>query len=88
MNCKEGDLAIVVRSIAGNEGKFVTCQRIASDDELKSTRFLALGPVWVIDRALPTNMNSMLALANDCFLRPIRPGDLHETEDERKEVTA
>jgi hypothetical protein len=28
MNCKPGDLAIIVKSLAGNEGKIVRCVRL------------------------------------------------------------
>jgi len=35
MNCKPGDLAIVIRSLAGNEGKIVTVHRFVSELEVE-----------------------------------------------------
>ena len=31
LNCKQGDLAVIVRSMAGNEGKIVQCPRLVFD---------------------------------------------------------
>ena len=33
MNCKQGDIAIVVKSFAGHEGKIVRCIRLAEETE-------------------------------------------------------
>ena len=72
MNCKQGDLAIVVKSFAGNEGAIV---RVVS---YYATH--RLGPAWVIDRALPSNRRGFdTKVALDTQLRPIR-GD--EGDDE------
>jgi hypothetical protein len=82
MNCKQGDLAVFVRSKAGNEGKVVTCLRLARWDEINEARFAHdAGPIWKIDRAVPTlfpygNDIRFADLAHDSMLRPIRdPGD-------------
>ena len=77
MNCKKDDLAIFVKSAAGNEGKIVRCVRLASQADLNSVRFIDTeGPVWVIDRLLLDNRGRHVALAKDESLRPIRdPGD-------------
>lgn len=88
MNCKPGELAIIVKSVTGNEGKIVTCVRLASDIEISDNGLCLRGPVWVIDRAINSLWGPQINFAFDAQLRPIRPGDLHETEDERKEVTA
>jgi len=76
MNCKPGDLAIVVKSAAGNEGKIVRCERLASSLELKETLYNPNYPTWVIDQPLKTKFGFYRALAPDFFLRPIRnPGE-------------
>lgn len=82
MNCKQGDLAIVVRSWAGNEGKIVRCLRLATEREISCVSFdKTSGPVWVTDSVLfyayrdgPKAGSGPLCL--DSYLRPIRdPGD-------------
>lgn len=80
MNCKHGELAVIVRSYAGNEGKIVRCLRLASEEEMRHACFpLSWGPAWVLDRMIPTMRGNKAPLAFDAFLRPIRPG---EGEDE------
>ena len=81
MNCKPGDLAYVIRSAAGNEGKPV--QVINADVfELPGDLGLArYGHLWRVRSGLP--FNSLLTIAPgeefvfpDAWLRPIRdPGN-------------
>lgn len=86
MNCKPGDLAIVVRSICGNEGKVVRCIRL--DDRVSSEpsrmpdgTIVAPEPAWVIDRPLSDWEGEMSSYCWDSQLRPIRnPGD--DAQDE------
>lgn len=79
MNCKPGDLAIFVRSSAGNEGAIVRCIRLATEDELRNWQHTRWdGPVWLIDHPIPRvgPNNYPAPLAKDRNLRPIRdPGD-------------
>ena len=77
MNCKPGDLAVFVRSDAGNEGKVVRCLRVATKRELKAQNFVSnCGPVWLIDQLVNTNCGLLCPLVLDQYLRPIRdPGD-------------
>jgi len=78
MNCKPGDLALVVRAaLPENVGKVVRCLEIApagtehfDPDE---------GPVWHIDRKLPTIWGRLVPYAFDRRLMPIRPSEDHET---------
>lgn len=69
MNCKPGDLAVVVRSVCGNEGKICRVLR-ASELEL---------PDWVVE--FPTEIEweigqrSRVGHAADTSLRPIRDSD-------------
>lgn len=81
MNCKPGDMAIFVKSFAGNEGKIVTCIRLATYEELIKVDFYRESPVWVIDQKVPTSRGSFRAFATDENLRPLRdPGN--DAEDE------
>lgn len=71
MNCKPGDLALVVRSILGNEGKVVRCIRWSEK----------WPGVWVIDRPIGLLDGCAVSYAPDWMLRPIRdPGD--DAQDE------
>lgn len=85
MNCKPGDLAIFVRSNAGNEGLVVTCVRLATRFELDKFWFeVSDGPVWLIDepvKMFPSGRYS--PLAKDRYLRPIRP----QSDDAVDEMT-
>jgi hypothetical protein len=74
MNCKQGELAFVVRSAAGNDGKIVRCVRLATLDEVNAAQMMPdKGAYWVIDRVLPTVLGRLTTLAPDAWLRPIRP---------------
>ena len=91
LNCKVGDLAIVVRSVAGNEGKIVRClELLPSGIDGAHPR---QGALWRTDRALNRVEESGLKcspanLCPDSFLRPIRPLDEPETITTDDEVTA
>ena len=73
LNCRPGDLAIVVKSAAGHEGKILTCLRY-------------IGPVpgyshkdnWEVDRALPGTLGGMDPIFPDSYLRPLRGDDLSQ----------
>lgn len=76
MNCKPGDLAVIVRSEMGNEGKLLTC--IALHPAGYDNAAPWLGPMWETDRNditcanmidVPIRNNSLVP---DAFLRPIR----------------
>lgn len=78
MNCKQGDLAIIVQSDAGNEGKIVRCVKYlgaflywGSGDDLIDT--------WETDVALPSTTGELGYDVRDCQLRPLR-GDLLNDE--------
>lgn len=76
MNCKPNELAIVVKSWSGNEGKIVRCLRI---DLVRSGRE-SLGPdgaifppepIWTIDPELPDFDGVFSDYCADSQLRPI-----------------
>jgi hypothetical protein len=74
MNCKPGDMAIVIRSLAGNGGKIVRCIRLAGPDEVH--RVHGRWPTedwWVIDRSIPWSRGQIAAMNRDSNLRPITP---------------
>ena len=66
MNCKQGDLAIVKRSAAGNEGKIVRCLHMVMGNGT-----WGYGPRWVTDPQLQGTHPSQQFVLDSC-LRPIR----------------
>lgn len=68
MNCKPGDLAVVVRSEAGNEGKIVRVIRFIGFGE----RFA--DDCWHVEPAL-RGTHRMHNDVSDSRLRPIRDND-------------
>lgn len=70
LNCKQGDLAVIVRSMAGNEGKVVHCLRLAHEPWHAFD-----GPRWVVDRELPHSTLGTCRTVADCALRPLRDSD-------------
>lgn len=85
LNCKKGELAFLVRSTAGNEGKIVQCL-----DLDPSYLFTDIGvlPAWRVNRSLPTLQGGLTIWVPDAWLRPIRPGDLQEGVSEVKTLEA
>lgn len=49
LNCKPGDLAVVVRSETGNLGKLLTCLKLHPEGYFHSAPWL--GPIWEVDRS-------------------------------------
>jgi hypothetical protein len=70
MNCKQGDLAIIVRSVAGNEGKIVRCLRLVPWGHDGGRKFE--GPRWIVDRPLPASRGLPITSVADFSMRPIR----------------
>lgn len=77
MNCKQGDLAIVVNSLCGNEGKIVRCLRLLPAHRWEfPDGSIVIKPSWEIDISLPSFDGSCTTRVADDRLRPIRdPGD-------------
>lgn len=76
MNCKQGDLAIIVTSANGNEGKIVRCLRLATPEDADRFHVIMSVATWFIDINLPTRRGDAIPLIPDRRLRPIRaPGD-------------
>jgi hypothetical protein len=76
MNCKPGDLAVIIRSVSGNEGKIVRVLRMSKEKiGLLAPDGFKHGIVWDIDPHLP-GWNGLIAKwALDYQLRPIRDND-------------
>lgn len=86
MNCKQGDLAIIVRSKKGSQqiGKIVRCVRLASGTVQSTTgEFINLnvdcGDWWEVDVPLMlSSKDKGYVLANYCpdySLKPLKDGD-------------
>ncbi|MFY7939988.1 MAG: hypothetical protein ACOVOX_03685 [Burkholderiaceae bacterium] len=75
MNCKQGDLAVIVRSCCGNEGRIVTC--VALD-----VAGASVGPNWDVRPGAAwwteppiLGWNGTVVPVRDALLRPIRDSD-------------
>lgn len=78
MNCKPGDLAVIVRSFAGNEGRIVRCVRLISKECIcvLPDGSQSLQAIWEIDTDLTGCNGGTGPYCQDSLLRPIRdPGD-------------
>lgn len=72
MNCKQGDLAVVVTNNFGNLGKLVTCLRFATGEDYKKYKVEdPMEPAWVVDSLL-MGSHRLVPLVRDSSLRPIR----------------
>jgi hypothetical protein len=76
MNCRPGDLAIVVRSVCGNEGTVVRCVRLIGKERFIGPEPAFVSMSWLIDPPLKAALGGYTDHAPDHNLRPIRdPGD-------------
>lgn len=92
LNCKVGDLAVIVRSGKGNEGKIVQCLEFIGDYWWRDKGVSFWSPTWKVDIDFAVNDGYTDHLIADNQLRPIRndPGQ-DETllwADVPSEVTA
>lgn len=79
MNCKPGDLAIFMKSNAGNEGKIVRCTRFLGRPLNRLGIRSACDDIWETDTVLPMSWGPMEAWAADFQLRPIRGEEGNES---------
>lgn len=78
MNCKEGDLAIIIKSDNNNEGKIVRCIKFYPSIDLYCGFTNSSGTVanvWEIDRLIPSRSEGGTCHLEDYKLRPIRDQD-------------
>lgn len=67
MNCKQGDVAIVVRSYTGREGAIVEVKRWIGESWTSQEGWVQ--DIWLVD------CNGKGWMARDSQLRPIRDGE-------------
>lgn len=72
LNCKAGDLAVIVRSFAGNEGSIVRCVEYVG---VRSFKIVGKKPSWKIDRKIKNMSGGMNDIVCDEFLKPLRDND-------------
>ena len=72
LNCKQGDLAILVRSYAGNEGAIVVCLELSEPDFDSPSSH---GPRWLVDKEFVTSLGYRTRTLADAHLRPLRDSD-------------
>lgn len=88
MNCKQGDLAIIVKSLAGNEGKIVRCLELETNGVKGMNKNIKVW--WKTDTDLncsyPDNGKTYetTRYAPDEWLRPIKGLDELEKEDNKE----
>lgn len=99
MNCRQGDLALVLHGGA-NSGKIVTCLRMLPAGYITDIRMSdgrrvqmdpRLGPLWEVDRMLLfgtlfSSETGTINIAADKCLMPIRPEPDEETEERVEEL--
>jgi hypothetical protein len=75
MNCKQGDLAIQIRSSAGNEGRIVRCVRFIGHGRKRRPGGVMrdVPDLWEIDPPGRTWDGKWTNEVSDAWLRPIRP---------------
>lgn len=71
MNCKQGDLALIVRSAAGNEGKIVRCVELAGS----WGGYDGDGMRWVTEPPVRGMRGELAYPVLDCNMRPLRDSD-------------
>jgi len=90
MNCKSGDLALVVKGM--NVGKMVQCIRLFEGDTYRGvTGFERSNPFWLLDREVVWKNTITGELFNvdmlpDSSLLPIRPPDDDVKSNEKDEL--
>lgn len=77
MNCKQGELAIFVKSTAGHEGKIVRCAEYVGKKALQfPDGKIEEVDCWITEPQLPAwSGQTRNVFTPDDFLRPIRDND-------------
>lgn len=96
MNCKEGDLALIINSRAGNEGRLVKCVKYVGKvgnyfcDIISKGGYLSAGDYWGIDTLVNLKIldeenklyENVLQYVSDSRLMPIRFDDMKIEEND------
>lgn len=75
MNCKRGDLAVLIRSNSGNEGRIVRCvvlEKTSFSTEPLNARGITMA--WRVDEPFHS-LGGICTHIPDDYLRPIRDND-------------
>ncbi len=76
VNCKQGDLAVIVKSFAGNEGKIVRCVRLLLNvKQINPEMGIHYSPAWEIESEVTGYLGDVHSVVGDFQLRPIRDSD-------------
>ena len=76
LNCKQGDLAVIVRSTCGNLGKIVRCKKLCMHHWfIQPDGSLIAGLAWVVDPPVIGWRGDVLPGVLDAVLRPLRDND-------------
>lgn len=86
MHCKPGDLAIIVKSWADNEGKIVQCIMLSDKHNAISPDGIIQDAVWITDRQLMSYDGTTDCLVADNQLRPLREAPEDEVLDTALEL--
>lgn len=84
-----GKKSIITKSYAGNEGKIVTCIRLATEEEILHAGGFFMDEsehYWVIDRELKATDGTSWCFAGDFQMTPLQ--DLDEPEQQVQELYA
>lgn len=88
LRCRKGDLAMLLRGFCS--GRFVTVKKfvgMASAESFETGKLEWCQDLWEVEvpwLSLPAGVERVVASDKD--LLPIRPGDLRETEEAKKEI--
>ena len=69
MNCEQGDLAVIIKSLAGNLGVVVKCEKLVESGE---ESFSFGYPRWKVDKYLPFSSGAPHNTVADSVLAPLR----------------
>ena len=69
LRCKAGQLAIIIKSTAGNEGMIVRTVRLRAHSAFSFP--VEHGPVWEIDTPILTSAGNMVPACYDEWMRPV-----------------
>ena len=75
MNCKQGDLAVIVRSVAGNEGKIVRCVRFIGNEVASMGDGISIYAMWHVEPPINDWRGFAKSVCADAFMRPLRDSD-------------
>lgn len=84
MNVKKGDLAIIIKSSAGNSGKIVEVLEFLGENPIYNDEYFCInrGPCWLVHSDRPLNSGEMLTTfpIPDAWLRPVSGLDVGDED--------